>query len=249
MLFSCGKSNHRSDDDHESVLRDSTISESTACPWSDASLPLAPSGILDLTASSYPTLGLDEAGPHGLLSVARTKQDMACYKQILKLVYAGEKHFQSINFTQRIDDAIQNVAAPMSVDAMLSALFKVHEEQIEAGEQEHGGRSSAFNKPIVILYDKQYASACESVIDRLKSLSNVTLVGAPSYGAMHISQAGRLWLPNSHILVKAGFERWIYPTAIDAPEGFGHEPDFYIIETDPVKVLDLAKKKLSELAN
>jgi C-terminal processing protease CtpA/Prc len=127
--------------------------------------------------------------------------------------------------------------------------FAQVEEQIEAGDQGHGQRSSAFNKPIVVLYDKQCASACESVIDRLKSLSNVTLVGVPSFGAMHISQAGRLWLPNSHILVKAGFERWIYPSEIDAPEGFGHEPDFYIIESDPTKVLELAKKKLLELAN
>jgi hypothetical protein len=131
-LLSCGQSNHRSDDDHESELHDSTTAESTACPWSDTSLPLAPSGILDLTSSSNPTLGVDAAGPHGLLPVAEAKQDMACYKQILKLVYAGEKHFQSIDFTQRIDDAIQNVSAPMSIDAMLSALFKVHEGAIDS---------------------------------------------------------------------------------------------------------------------
>ena len=132
-------------------------------------------------------------------------------------------------------------------DLKVEGAFDNVVESISDEPKAFGARASSYDKPIMILFDKQCASACESILDRLKMVPNVVFVGTPSYGATHISQAGRLLLPNSKVGVSAGFKRWIYPADIDVPEGFGHEPDFYIDEANPESALDLAKTKLIEL--
>jgi hypothetical protein len=156
----------------------------------------------------------------------------------------------------RFDDGLPGGISKDNFFTMLGLLHDLKDEgtfenvveSISVEPKGFGARASFYDKPIMILFDKQCASACESILDRLKMVPNVVFVGTPSYGATHISQAGRLWLPNSKVGVSAGFERWIYPAEIDVPEGFGHEPDFYIDEADPESALDLAKTKLIELA-
>lgn len=100
-----------------------------------------------------------------------------------------------------------------------------------------GLRSTPRSKPVVLLFDKQCASACEDVLDRLRTHPRVIFVGTPSYGAGHLSNPGIYLLPNSKIVVRLGFHRTIYPSDIETQEMMGHLPDFIAYDSNPADLL------------
>jgi hypothetical protein len=152
---------------------------------------------------------------------------------------AEERQYASDSFFGIRNSVYKYIAENLSFSDILN--------QENQSEQKFGSRSVAYRHPVGILLDKGCASACETIIDTLKGWPNTHLMGMPSYGALHISNAGLIYLPHSKIEVHLGMKRFVYDPTIDALEAEGHRPEMLILEQDWAASADSAAQYLKNL--
>lgn len=85
-----------------------------------------------------------------------------------------------------------------------------------------GSRPIAYKSKIYLLIDQDCGSECETIVEKLTALPNVTTVGSNTRGALHYSNALTFVLPNSGIYASIPSLRESYEN--DAPEGVGYTP-------------------------
>lgn len=87
------------------------------------------------------------------------------------------------------------------------------------------------DKVIIVLFDKDSASASEAMISKLNYMENVIFIGTNSYGALNITATGINILPNSKLRVIGGKDISMEPDFIWR-DGVGYFPDFWIEPKD-----------------
>ncbi len=72
--------------------------------------------------------------------------------------------------------------------------------------------------------------SCETMVQLLKQLAAVKVIGSDTAGQIHFGNSGTMVLPNSKIVVQVGTRG--YTLTQDAPEGKGYSPDYYVFGSD-----------------
>jgi len=87
------------------------------------------------------------------------------------------------------------------------------------------------DKVIIVLFDKNSASASEVMISNLSRMDNVIFIGMNSAGALNIHGPAINILPNSKLRVKAGCGIGIESDFVWR-DGIGYFPDFWVESDD-----------------
>lgn len=108
-------------------------------------------------------------------------------------------------------------------------------EELESGirprgwvnyEPDHSVLSN-LNQLIIVLIDRNTASAAESFVASLRQLKNVVFIGENSQGCIHYGETGFYYLPNSGIMVQIGTKLFLTQD-LGNIEGEGFKPDLWV---------------------
>jgi hypothetical protein len=108
--------------------------------------------------------------------------------------------------------------------------IEIEEEQLDGMI---GQREIEYKSKIILWINKQCASACETFVEKLEGLRNVTIVGENTMGALHFGNPATFELPNSKLQVTLPYRLEEYDN--DAPEGIGYKPDIYLHKNATIK--------------
>ncbi len=121
---------------------------------------------------------------------------------------------------------------------------KIEEEKVMSTSGPSFNAKKGYNKPILILTDRDCASSCESIVEAFEGHPHAITIGTNTGGFCHFGNMGFVVLPSSKINIQMATDYWVYKDGRFV-ENIGYPPKIKL--SDGQNAMDEAKKLMTRL--